>query len=187
MSSIPIHPGIRQFYTNINLTQKPGFGRYNLAVYWKILYRGKKQDEAWYLLTNLPDLKTAIHIYSQRFGIEAMFRDCKSGGYNLEGSKANPERLVRLILLIAISLTSAWLQGQRTLLQRQQTYVCRPQEKGRTRKRHSNFWIGLYGQNWIFAFHECQVWVEQLIGSIRNKQGFYRQGLRAMTLIQQAF
>jgi len=187
LSSIPIHPGIRQFYTNINLTQKPGFGRYNLAVYWKRKYQGKKQDEAWYLLTNLPDLKTAIHIYSQRFGIEAMFRDCKSGGYNLEGSKANPERLVRLILLIAISLTSAWLQGQRTLLQRQQTYVCRPQEKGRTRKRHSNFWIGLYGQNWIFAFHECQVWVEQLIGSIRNKQGFYRQGLRAIALIQQTF
>jgi len=187
LSSIPIHPGIRQFYTNINLTQKPGFGRYNLAVYWKRKYQGKKQDEAWYLLTNLPDLKTAIHIYSQRFAIEAMFRDCKSGGYNLEGSKANPERLVRLILLIAISLTSAWLQGQRTLLQRQQTYVCRPQEKGRTRKRHSNFWIGLYGQNWIFAFHECQVWVEQLIGSIRNKQGFYRQGLRAIALIQQTF
>ena len=38
LSSIPIHPGIRQFYTNINLTQKPGFGRYNLAVYWKRKY-----------------------------------------------------------------------------------------------------------------------------------------------------
>ena len=121
-----------------------------------------------YLLTNLPDLKTAIHIYSQRFGIEAMFRDCKTGGYNLEGSKASPDRLVRLILLIAISLTSAWLQGQRTLLQRQQPYVCRTQEKDRTRKRHSSFWIGLYGQNWIFAFHECQVWVEELNRLVRK-------------------
>ena len=186
LSSINIHPGIRQFYTNINLTQKAGFGHFNLAVYWKRKYRGKQEDEAWYLLTNLPDLKTAIKIYSQRFGIEAMFRDCKTGGYNLEGSKASPDRLVRLILLIAISLTSAWLQGQRTQLQRQQPYICRSQEKGRTRKRHSNFWIGLYGQNWIVAFHECQVWVEELIGSIRNKQAFYRKGLRAMALIQQA-
>ncbi|MDZ4876891.1 MAG: hypothetical protein CLLPBCKN_006326 [Chroococcidiopsis cubana SAG 39.79] len=115
-----------------------------------------------------------------------MFRDCKSGGYNLEGSKASPDRLVRLILLIAISLTSAWLQGQRTLLQRQQPDVCRPQEKGRSRKRHSSFWIGLYGQNWIVAFHKCQEWVEEFIGSIRNKQGFYQRGLRSMTLIQQA-
>lgn len=186
LSSIPIHPGIRQFYTNINLTQKTGKGRFNLAVYWKRKYRGKQEDEAWYLLTNLSDLKTATKIYSQRFGIEAMFRDCKTGGDNLEGSKASPDRLVRLILLIAISLTSAWLQGQRTQFQRQQTYVCRSQEKGRTRKRHSNFWIGLYGQNWIVAFHECHVWVEELIKSIRNKQAFYRKGLRAMALIQQA-
>ena len=107
LSSITIHPGIRQFYTDINLTQKAGFGRFNLAVYWKRKYRGKQEDEAWYLLTNLPDLNTAIKIYSQRLGIEAMFRDCKTGGYNLEGSKASPDRLVRLILLIAISLTSA--------------------------------------------------------------------------------
>jgi hypothetical protein len=186
LSSIAIHPGIRQFYTQINLTQKPGFSRFNLAVYWKRKYRAKQDDEAWYLLTNLPDLNAAIKIYSQRFGIEAMFRDCKTGGYNLEGSKASPDRLVRLILLIAISLTSAWLQGQRTRFQRQQTYVCRSQEKGRTRKRHSSFWIGLYGQNWITAFHECQIWVEELRSSIRNKQTFYRKGLKAMALIQQA-
>ena len=51
LSSITIHPGIRQFYTNINLTQKAGFGHFNLAVYWKIKYRGKQEDEAWYLLT----------------------------------------------------------------------------------------------------------------------------------------
>jgi len=187
LNNIPIHPGIRQFYTNIHLTQKSGFGRFNLAVYWKRKYRGKQEADPWYLLTNLPDLESAVKIYTQRFGIEAMFKDCKTGGYNLEGSKANPDRLVRLILLIALAMTSAWFQGQRTKLQRQQLYVCRTQEKGRTKKRHSNFWIGLYGQNWITAFHECQIWVEELMGSIRNKQRFYRQGLKAMSLIQQAF
>jgi hypothetical protein len=71
---------------------------------------------------------------------------------------SSPDRLVRLILLIALAMTAAWLQGQRTQLQRQQSYVCRSQEKGRTRKRHSNFWIGLYGQNWSAAFHGCQIW-----------------------------
>ena len=186
LSGILIHPGVRLFYTNINLTQKTGKGRFNLGVYWKRKYRGKQEDEAWYLLTNLQDVEAAIKIYSQRFGIEAMFKDCKTGGYNLEGSGANPERLVRLILLIALAMTSAWLQGQRTLLQRQQTYVCRTQEKARRHKRHSNFWIGLYGQNWIVAFHECQAWVQELISSIHNKQTFYRKGLRAMALIQQA-
>ena len=80
LSSIPISPGFRQFYTDVNLTQKLGKGRFNLVVYWKRKYRGKQEDEAWYLLTNLPDLETTIGIYRQRFGIEAMFRDWKTGG-----------------------------------------------------------------------------------------------------------
>lgn len=116
-----------------------------------------------------------------------MFRDCKTGGYNLEGSQANSDRLVRLILLIALAMTSSWLHGQRTRFQKQASYICRTQEKSRIRKRHSNFWIGLYGQNWIVAFHECQAWVEELISFIRNKQVYYQRGLKAMALIQQAF
>lgn len=46
LNSIPVYPGIRQLYTNINLTQKGGFGRFNLAIYWKRKYRGKQEDEA---------------------------------------------------------------------------------------------------------------------------------------------
>jgi len=186
LSSIEIYPGIRSFYTNVKVTQKQGFGWFNLAVYWKRKYRGKQTKEAWYLLTNLPDLNTALKIYSQRFGIEAMFKDCKTGGYNFESSQPSPDRLVRLILLIALAMTSAWLHGQRTKFQKQESYICRTQEKHRNEKRHSNFWIGLYGQNWIVAWHECQAWVEELVGSICNKQAYYQRGLRAMKLIQQA-
>lgn len=46
LSSIPIHPRIRIFYTNINLTQNPDFGCFNLAVHWKRTYRSKQEDEA---------------------------------------------------------------------------------------------------------------------------------------------
>jgi hypothetical protein len=70
-------------------------------------------------------------------------RSFKTGGYNLEDSQANPDRLVRLILLIALAMTSAWLQGQRIKLQGQQRYVSRLSERGRNRRRHSNFTIGL--------------------------------------------
>ncbi|MBD2293375.1 hypothetical protein H6G06_07705 [Anabaena sphaerica FACHB-251] len=42
-----------------------------------------------------------------------MFKDCKTGGYNLEGFQASPDRLVRIILLIALAMTSAWLQGKK--------------------------------------------------------------------------
>lgn len=185
LSNIPIQPGVHLFYSHISLTQKKGFHRFNLAAYWKKRYKGKQEDEPWYLLTNQPDLKSAIHIYSQRYGIEAMFKDCKTGGYNLEGSKASCQRLLRLIFLIALAMTSAWLQGKRTKLQGQHKYVCRLTEAGRYRRRHSNFWIGLYGENWLIAFYQCQAWVEEMLSFIGNKKSFYRRGLRAITLIQQ--
>jgi hypothetical protein len=47
--------------------------------YWKIKYKGKQEYEPWDLLTNLPNFKSAINIYGQRYGIEAMFKDCKYG------------------------------------------------------------------------------------------------------------
>ena len=47
----------------------------------------------WYFLTNLGDLKQSIDTFKCRSGIEAMFKDCKTGGYNLEKSHANNQRL----------------------------------------------------------------------------------------------
>ncbi|MCX7594877.1 MAG: IS4 family transposase [Fischerella sp.] len=185
LHTISISPGIRKFYHQVNLTQNQGFGRCNLVVDWKRKYRGQQEPEPWYLSTNLPDVSTAVKIYPQRFGIEAMFKDCKTGGYNLEGSQANPDRLVRLILLIALAMTSAWLKGQKIQFSRQQSYVCRPCEQNRTRKRHSAFWIGLYGYNWIVSLNECQELVLEMMASVRNKQAFSHQGLMAMLLIQQ--
>jgi hypothetical protein len=187
LSQVEISPGMTQFLTNVTLTQKKGFGRFNLAIYWKRKYKGKQEQSPWYLLTNLPACETAVKIYGKRFGIEAMFKDCKTGGYNLEGSQASLDRLVRLILLIALAMSAAWLQGQHTSTIGKSSYICRQKETQRTRRRHSNFWIGLYGYNWIAAFHECQEWVEEFIASFRNKRAFYQRGLRAITLIQEAF
>ncbi len=115
-----------------------------------------------------------------------MFKDCKTGGYNLEGSQASSNRLIRLILLIALAMSAAWLQGQHTSIGGKSSYICRQKETQRNRRRHSNFWIGLYGHNWIAAFHLCQEWVEELSSLIRNKLPFYQRGLRALHLIQQS-
>ena len=185
LDTLPIKPGIRLFYPKISCTQKKSFSRFKLAAYWQRKYRGKQEDEPWYLLTNLPDLTSAIEIYSQRYGIEAMFKDCKTGGYNLEGPQASPEKLIALMILRALAMTSAWLRGKRTQLQGQEKYVCRPQEPGRTRRRHSKFWIGLYGENWLIAHDCCWEWVESIIGLVRNKQPFYQRGLKAIKLIGQ--
>jgi len=185
LSQVEISPGMKQFITNITLTQKKGFGRFNLAIYWKRKYIGKQEQSPWYLLTNLPDCETAVKIYGKRFGIEAMFKDCKTGGYNLEGSQASSDRLIRLIFLIALAMSAAWLQGQHTSTRGTSSYICRPKETRRTRRRHSHFWLGLYGYNWIGTFRLCQEWVEELLHLIRNKLPFYQRGLRALNLIQQ--
>jgi|GEM_PF-6221135 hypothetical protein len=36
-----------------------------------------------------------------------------------EGCQASPDKLIALIILIALAMTSAWLQGKRTKLQGQ--------------------------------------------------------------------
>jgi hypothetical protein len=85
LDSIPVHPGIHLFYPKVGFTQKKVFSRFNLVAYGQRKYRGKQEDEPWYLLTNLPDLKSALRVYGQRYGIEAMFKHCKTGGYNERG------------------------------------------------------------------------------------------------------
>ncbi len=187
LNELGLAPGMKLFLTGVQFTKKKGFGQFSVAAYWKRKYRGKGPNEGWYILTNLKSLSEALKVYQARSGIEAMFRDCKSGGYNLEDSKASVERLTSLVLLIALAYTCAGLQGQFIKLSGQQKYVSRLKELKRMTRRHSNFWVGLYGQMWIAALEACSDWVRNLIRLRANKRTFFQKGLRAMNLIQAAF
>jgi hypothetical protein len=186
LSQLGLAPGMKRFYTGVTYTKNKGFGKFSVAAYWQRKYRGKASDEGWYILTNLPNLEETLKVYSFRSGIEAMFKDCKSGGYNLEGSKASPERLTRLVLVIALAYTCAALRGQKVKRLGQQKYVSRLKELQRLEQRHSNFWVGLYGQMWLIGWEFCRVLVEQLMNISRNKLPFYQRGIQAMSLIQLA-
>ena len=118
------------------MTKKPGFGKFNVAGYWSRKYRGKVEDEGWYLLRNLDTSQQASAAFKCRSGIEAMFKDCKTGGYSLEKSCANNQRLNSLILLIAIAYSCAILQGQKIKTMGIQKYVGRLTECRRTTRRH---------------------------------------------------
>jgi hypothetical protein len=61
LSSISARPGIRLFYTDVNLTQKTGKGRFNLGVYWKRKYRGKQEDEARASFSAVRRRKALLH------------------------------------------------------------------------------------------------------------------------------
>lgn len=144
---------------------------------------GVAPEEGWFILTNLDTLELANAAYKTRFDIEEMFRDFKSGGYNLEGTNVSGERLITLILLIAIAYTSATIAGQQIKRKGIQKYVGRVKEYGRIERRHSSFYIGLYGQTWVNFMEYCMELVKTIMILNRNKLKHYQRGLRAMRLI----
>ena len=186
LRQIDLAAGSKLFLTEVAFTKEKGFGQFNLAAQWPKKSKQKILNEGWYILTNLESLAAALNAYKARSGIEAMFKDCKSGGYNLEDCKASQERLNRIVLLIAIAYTCAGLAGQKIKRQGQQKYVNRLTEPRRVEPRHSKFWTGLYGQMWIAGMEFCRDFVWELMRIRPNKLPFYRRGLSAMNLIQQA-
>lgn len=141
--------GARYFHESIKLTKTKGFGYSNLVVYWKGKYRGKQPKEAWYLVTNLDNADAAISAYSRRMGIEMMFRDCKLGGYHLEGSKASTPRLNSLVLLITIAYTQSCLQGNKYRSTSTSKYIGRDLKLRGDTSDTSRFWLGNYANDWL--------------------------------------
>jgi len=64
-----------------------------------------------FLLTDLGSLPVALAAYKKRMGIEEMFRDCQTGGYNIEGTCLRGNRLIKRIILMTIASSSAIFQG----------------------------------------------------------------------------
>ena len=183
LSSLKLNLGKSFYLKQVKFTKQLGMTRVNLAGYWSKKTSDKSENEGWYLINNLSNLQKTVKAYRKRMGIEAMFKDCKSGEYNLEKCYANNQRLLSLILLIAISYTCAIKKGQVLSFKGVKEYVCRPKENLRINKRHSNFWIGLYGSLWVDNFQMCQDWIEILMILTPNKLAFYQQGIRAKRLI----
>ena len=119
-------------------------------------------------------------------GIEEMFRDFKLGGYNLEATQVNNERLIATVILISLAYSISTFAGQSIKQKGVAKYVTRPTEPNRVYRRHSNFSIGLHGQNWLDSTLFFQDEIRELIHFSTAKYDYYRKGMRAQTLIQQA-
>jgi hypothetical protein len=181
-----LYPGLSFFLKGVKVTKTKGLRGFNLACKWKRKILGVAPSEGWFILTNLESLELAIAAYKRRFDIEEMFRDFKKGGYNLEDTNVSDKRLINLILLIAIAYTCATISGQKIKRQGVQKYVGRVKEYGRIERRHSSFYIGLYGQTWVNFMPNCWELVIELMRLNPNKRKCYQQGQRAMRLILSA-
>jgi hypothetical protein len=184
LRELGLTPGTSLFLRSVEVTHQSGYGTFNLAAYWQRGYRKHHQTEGWYLLTNLPCLTSAVTAYKARFGIEAMFKDCKSGGYNLEGSHANEARLLALVLLIALAYTCATFLGRTLKNAGVQHYIARLTELTRTQRRHSSFWVGLYGTVWVAGLEFFADLAECFRRVSPHKLPYFQKGLRVMALIQ---
>ena len=129
-------------------------------------------------------MPAAIDAYKQRMGIEEMFRDCKTGGYDIEGTSLKGDRLITMILLMTRSYSSGIFQGTEMRKKQVQKYVSRRKEPKKRYRRRSTFGVGLDGEKWVNYLEQYSDEVEQLMKLTPNKRRFYQQGMRAATLIQ---
>ncbi len=186
LKEMGFEPTMKGFFAGIYCGKTEPLGPFNLAFYWKRKYRGKGGKEPWYILTSLPTLKQALALYRCRWGIEMMFKDCKSGGYNLESAKVNDVRFLALVLILVMAYSLATCWGKMLKKLGIQHYGSRLQEKQRHLPRHSDFTIGLYGYLWRYAMEVWDPLARDLMSLKPHKRLNFQRGMRALSLIQQA-
>lgn len=184
LDELGIVPGTSLYFQGKRVRKTQPATGFDVACKWKRNYGAWKVDEAWFILTDLGSLPAAIDAYKQRMGIEEMFRDCKTGGYDLEGTNLKGDRLINMILLMTRSYSSGIFQGTEMRKKQVQKYVSRRKEPKKRYRRRSTFGVGLDGEKWVNYLEQYSDEVEQLMKLTPNKHRFYQQGMRAATLIQ---
>ncbi len=184
LNNLGLSPGMSLFYQGVKVTKTGGFNRGNVVGKWKGKYRGMATEEAWFIITNLSSLNETIDAYKKRFGIEEMFRDFKKGGYDLERTKLTGHRLISLILLITLAYSMATFSGQIIKNKGLAKYVGRVKKNKKIQRRHSNFYIGLHGKDWVESCELFTVESQALMQLSPGKCAYYRRGRRAVSQIK---
>jgi hypothetical protein len=184
LDELGIVPGTSLYFQGKRVRKTQPATGFDVACKWKRNYGGCQVDEAWFILTNLGSLGAALNAYKQRMGIEEMFRDCKTGGYDLEGTSLKGNRLINMILLMTLAYSSAIFQGTDLRKKQVQKYVSRRKEPKKKYRRRSTFGVGLDAEKWVDYLEQYALEIQQLMKLTPSKRRFYEQGLRAATLIR---
>lgn len=106
IGSLPLVPGGRLFVADVRLPALPEQAL-SLCCGWSQV---DAEDEAWYILSDLPADHRVLATYATRFHIEEMFRDFKEFGFRLETTHlCDPARVSRLLLCVC--LAHVWLMN----------------------------------------------------------------------------
>jgi hypothetical protein len=103
---------------------------------------GIKSSEPWYLVSNQSPGLDLVWAYGQRFCCEQLFRDQKSGIFQLENSRLrDPARIDRLLLVVAIAVLISSLQGYAVSLSGQRPLVDAHWRRGLSFARIGLHWL----------------------------------------------
>ena len=75
--------------------------------------------------------------------------DCKTVGYDLEGTSLKGNRLINMILLMTLAYLEAIFQGTALRKKQVQKYIGRRKEPKKRYRRRSTFGAGLDGEKWV--------------------------------------
>jgi hypothetical protein len=127
--------GSTQFYPNISITNNSSFVL-NVTITWD-----KNCDEPLIVATTLDCPHLSLKAFEQRFGIEPMFKDHKSNGFQLEDTKVtDPKRIESLLIPIALAHVFCTTEGWR----KETTKETKPKKvKGKEFRAVGLFLVGL--------------------------------------------
>lgn len=100
LNDLGLASGVALYLQGVKVTKTKKLAGFNIACKWLGKSQGWVPEGGWFILTNLETLEAAITAYKKRFGIEEMFRDFKSGGYNLAEIEVSGNQLIALIIMI---------------------------------------------------------------------------------------
>lgn len=86
LDQLGLVPGTSLYFQGVRVRKTHPVAGFDMACKCQRNYYGVKAKDAWFILTDLGSLPLAIAAYKKRMGIEEMFRDCKTGGDNIEGT-----------------------------------------------------------------------------------------------------
>lgn len=87
------------WYPAVYYTDKRKYGLVSI-----VCHHNPDHEEPWYLVSNLDYPPKIIALYNMRFGIETLFSDLKSRGFNIHKSKLrNPDRIARLLIAVGLA------------------------------------------------------------------------------------
>ena len=124
---IPRYPGMRHFYQGVAWRKK-----HPVTVNLAVVHQHEAPDP-WFLVTNLDRAAHRIgRYYAKRMGIEEGIRDCKSGLRLKKHWLSTPERMDRMMVLVAVAMLLIALTASASLARGEDRQVTTHKSKERS-------------------------------------------------------